>query len=530
VTVRTLIAPDGKLSVQRAWLALVVVTILMRLPALTHPRPINDEDFYSLIAFEMLDGGKPYVDAVDRKPPLIFWTYAAIFAVGTKYNWYLLHAVAVVWSLLTMAGLFLLVRRLFNERAGLLAALLYGIFLPFAHGSNLAFNGEMLMNLPIVLGMVLTFRPVRQFIRWDLLLAGALFCAAFLYKQPAAIAPLAAVMYLWHPAYRIERRPGWGRLIVPAGMLTIGFFGTLGIVALTLRAQGILDEAYFWTITNHDLTHGPLDPYFWKRGATQTLWTVLALAPLVLFALPSLREAVITKRTGLWQAHRAELVSVIVLLLTAAIGVSSSGRFYSHYYIALIPALVILAAPVGNAVWSARPHRWHWMPTARVFQSWLVLTVLGFGTAHVVSLRPKRVESEAGTYIRERSTPADRMFVWGQSVKLYTDARRRPASRFIATYPLTGYVFGSPYSWDPSYDTSHRIVPGAWEQLSDDFRRHPPLFIVDNDATHGSSKYRMSAYPIMKDLLDSYELVHQSSDGPIYRRQTTPIDPEGQVP
>jgi 4-amino-4-deoxy-L-arabinose transferase-like glycosyltransferase len=507
--------------VPRVWLVLVIATALMRLPALTHPRPINDEDFYSLIAFEMLDGGQPYVDAVDRKPPLIFWTYATIFAMGGKYNWYLLHAVAVVWSLLTMAGLFALVRRLFSARAGLIAALLYGIFLPFGHGSNLALNGEMLMNLPLVLGMTLTLRSSRQTLRWELLAAGALFCAAFLYKQPAAIAPLAAVAYLWHPASRATSRRGWSVAIIQAGMLTIGFFGTMALVAGLLYAQGILDEAYFWTITHHDLTHGPLDPYFWRRGATQTLWTLLALAPLVTLAAPSLREAVAKNGARLWRAHRAALLSVVVLLLTAATGVSSSGRFYSHYYIALIPALAILAAPVGDAVLSAHPRRWHWMPTARVFQSWLVLTVLGFGTAHVLSLRPKRVESEAGTYIREHSTAADRMFVWGQSVKLYTDARRRPASRFIATYPLTGYVFGSPLSWDPDYDTSDRIVPGAWEQLAEDFSRHPPLFIVDNDATHGTSKYQMSAYPIMDDLLNGYELVRESSDGPIYRKRGT---------
>lgn len=515
---------EGKLNLTRAWLILAIATVLMRLPALTHPRPINDEDFYSVIAFEMLDGGKPYVDAVDRKPPLIFWTYSAIFAIGGDYNWYFLHGVAVVWSLATMAALFALVRRIFTPRAGLIAALLYGVFLPFAHGSNLAFNGEMLMNLPIVLGMTLTLRPSRRAFRWELLAAGALFCAAFLYKQPAAIAPLAAVGYLWHPRSRAVDGRSWMPALIRAGTLTVGFFGTLGLVAGLLHVQGILDEAYFWTIKHHDLTHGPLDPYFWRRGATQTLWSLLALGPVVILAAPSLKEAVARNGAGLWAAHRAELFSVVVLLVTAGIGVSASGRFYSHYYIALIPALVILAAPVADAIWSAYPARWHWMPPARVIVGWLALTVVGFAAAHVISLWPKRAESEAGRYIREHSTPADRMFVWGQSVKLYADARRRPASRFVATYPLTGYVFGSPLSWDPAYDTSYRIAPGAWEQLAEDFGRHPPLFIVDNDATHGTSKYQMSAYPIMDTLMLDYELVRESSDGPIYRRRTAGTD------
>ena len=200
--------------------------------------------------------------------------------------------------------------------------------------------------------------------------------------QPPAPAPVAFRPHA--PASRAaSSRQGWSPAIIQAGILTVGFFGTLGLVAGLLYAQGILDEAYFWTITHHDLTHGPLDPYFWSRGATQTLWTLLALAPLVLLAAAALREAVTDDAAGLWREHRAPLFSIVVLLLTAAIGLASSGRFYSHYYIALIPALVILAAPVGDAIWSARPERWHWMPPARVIQVWLGLTVLGFGAAHV---------------------------------------------------------------------------------------------------------------------------------------------------
>ena len=140
----------------------------------------------------------------------------------------------------------------------------------------------------------------------------------------------------------------------------------------------------------------------------------LAAIPTNTEAAPSIWEAAANRGPRLWRGHRAALLSVIVLLITAAIGVSSSGRFYSHYYIALIPALVILAAPVADAILSARPERWHWMPAARVFQAWLALTIVGFGVAHVVSLWPKRKPSEAGSYIREHSTPADRMFVWGR--------------------------------------------------------------------------------------------------------------------
>src|SRR3977135_4030273 len=89
-----------------AALGIVLLTIATRLPSLQHPQAIDDEAAYSVVANEIVDGGRPYVDAVDRKPPLLFWTYAAVFEVAGKYNWRALHVVALLWALGTMAGLY----------------------------------------------------------------------------------------------------------------------------------------------------------------------------------------------------------------------------------------------------------------------------------------------------------------------------------------------------------------------------------------------------------------------------------------
>ena len=83
---------------QMAALGIVLLTIATRLPALRHPQAIDDEAPYSVVANEIVDGGRPYIDSVDRKPPLLFWTYAAVFAIAGKYNWMALHGVAVVWT------------------------------------------------------------------------------------------------------------------------------------------------------------------------------------------------------------------------------------------------------------------------------------------------------------------------------------------------------------------------------------------------------------------------------------------------
>src|SRR5207244_1189487 len=120
-------------------LALVILTVATRLPSLLHPQPIDDKAVYSVVANEIVDGGRPYIDAVERKPPLLFWTYAAIFKAAGKFNWKALHAVAFVWTVGTMAGLYVIGRRLFDRETGLTAALLYSIFQPWLTSKDLAF-------------------------------------------------------------------------------------------------------------------------------------------------------------------------------------------------------------------------------------------------------------------------------------------------------------------------------------------------------------------------------------------------------
>ena len=92
---------------QWATLGIVLLTIAIRLPSLPHPPPIDSEGIYSVVANEIVDGGRPYLDAVERKPPLLFWTYAVVFELAGKYNWKVLHIVALVWTLATMAGFFI---------------------------------------------------------------------------------------------------------------------------------------------------------------------------------------------------------------------------------------------------------------------------------------------------------------------------------------------------------------------------------------------------------------------------------------
>jgi len=469
-----------------------------------HPLPIDDEAGYSIIANEIVDGGHPYIDAVDRKPPLLYWTYAAVFRVAGKYNWMALHILSLIWTLATMAGLYVIGKQLFDRETGVIAALLYSVFQPWASAKNLAFNGEMVMNLAIVWAWAIGLRRSASRIRPELFMAGALLCAGFFFKQPAAIAAVPLGIYLLLPSYRDSRSLTRTNSIIQATMLMLGFFVALGSMAIVLWKQGILREAFYWTIADHDIPH-----VFWQTGVLNTLIFLGACLPLIIGATMSCRD-----KSEIWVGMTAPRTALLGLLAASIIGATAGWRFYQHYYIQLIPPLALLAAPYYAQLWTERMRPPHWLLRPSITYAWLALTIIAFSISHWLGLAGQRRPLETERYLLEHSAPNDRIFVWGHKTRIYLNARRRPACRYILTFPLTGYVFGGRL---PGLDTHSRILPGAWTTLQQDFKKHPPAYIVDLYSQPGAL-YPVRDFPILAKLLkERYQPVAHTAEGVIYR-------------
>ena len=497
---------------------LVVLTIVLRLPAILHPKPIDDEGGYAVVAHELLNGGTLYISALDRRPPLLFWIYAALFFAVGHYQWAPFHLLGVVWILLTMWGLYAIGRTLWHRHAGLVAALCYTIYTASVHYHLLALNGEVMMNLPIVWALYVAFKHNTSRLRPELALSGVLLSCAFLIKQPAAIAAIPVGMYVLLPAYRVKRNLRLQHAVMHASLLTAGFFLTLGLVALVLHTQGILSDAYYWTIVDHDVFHGPTDPIFWQFAIGMSLAFAVAWHPLVFLSCLAIRQGC-RRGARCWEGRQAEWTALVLLLGVSFIGVSASGRFYPHYFIQLLPALVLLSAPVLTAIWMHTQTYRFVMLRPRPMKVVLLSTAAVFLLINTINLWRLRPADEFAQYVREHSTPDEKVFFWGELDYLYAEAQRRPASRYIHFYPLTGYVWGSPRRYDPDYDTSDRILPGAWEILQAEFQQSLPRFFVDTDPGSRAKKYSPWRYPFFNRLLgQKYEVVFATPKGVIYRR------------
>src|SRR5439155_1611683 len=150
--------------------------------------------------------------------------------------------------------------------------------------ANEIVDGEMLMNLPIICAWAIALLRSSSRLRPELFLAGALLGVAFLLKQPAAIAAVPLGTYLLLPSYRASRSLTPMHSIIQAATLTAGFFAALGLVTIVLWKQGILHDAFYWTIADHDVPH-----VFWQKGIVNTLTFLGVCSSLVIGAILACR-------------------------------------------------------------------------------------------------------------------------------------------------------------------------------------------------------------------------------------------------
>jgi hypothetical protein len=184
-------------------------------------------------------------------------------------------------------------------------------------------------------------------------------------------------------------------------------------------------------------------------------------------------------------------------LASGVVAVAAGLRFFPHYYLQLLPPLVLLA--VGG------------MTTIPVrARSWVVggAVVLACATcAYFVwpaftggDTRDSKIAIDVGRSLAARVPSSQRVLVWGQAPEAYWTADRTPATRFATTGFVTGTSGGRP----PWRVGMQYAVPGAWDDFMHDLRAHPPALIANMSSAdqRKGSHYPPSKYPRFQRYLD----------------------------
>jgi 4-amino-4-deoxy-L-arabinose transferase-like glycosyltransferase len=477
---------ESRRDLVRIFLVLFALTFVLRLPAFSTPVFNSDETFLATQAHVLNDGGQLYQDAIDRKPPLVPYVYAATFAFFETTALWSVRLVAMLAVALTALLLAIEARRRYGARAGWIAGILFVVaMVSFAPQDGQAANFEVFM-LPSMTAAVLFARRGRGF------LAGVAIAAATLAKQTGA-ATLLPVVYL------IARSRGKKGI---AGVFA-GFSIPTVLVALAMGPA----QLFYWTVLGNGSYVGM------KTMSTVVLTTFLFMTGM--WAVCNL--PLLWKIPSAWKQRRLAALDgqrdtdLWLWLLSAAVSVAVGLRFFGHYYIQLIPPLVLLAAGAltrGRAVWARRT-------VAFALAVGFMFSVAGYVYRPGV---PEPNYESVSRYLATTTNPDDPIYVWGSVPEIYWASGRRPATRFLTAPFLTGNYPGRP----PEDANTGSDTANAWEDFYEDFTAHPPKYFVDTSPAkvRGAQYYPISDFPRLEHIVDTqYRYVVTIDDIDVYRRK-----------
>jgi hypothetical protein len=253
---------------------------------------------------------------------------------------------------------------------------------------------------------------------------------------------------------------------------------------------------------------------YWEWNFTNSPGFVLASAGIGISMLRGLASAagfigfhitavaclwVVARRRNPLRAAGREERDLWLWLLTGLVAVAAGFRFFGHYWLQVLPPLVVLVTPVVAEL-SGRLRRLAVIGVA-------VPAAVAFALLFVPGSFHHRPDPSAlAGYLRVHTTDEQRVFVWGSYPEVLVAAERLPAGALVHSDFVTGRSGGRE---DPAV-TLALATPGALELMLDDLRANPPALILDTSTASdlGYQRYPISLFPDLAAFVaDGYERV-----------------------
>jgi hypothetical protein len=157
-----------------------------------------------------------------------------------------------------------------------------------------------------------------------------------------------------------------------------------------------------------------------------------------------------------------------IWLVSGAASVAIGLRFFGHYYLQLVPPLVLLTA-IALSRASERAVK---ITIAFALASGVLFSAAGY---FLKPFGPEPAYQDVSRYIETHSDIDDRVQVWGNLPEIYWASDRLPATRYLTT---NGFLGGN----QPGRSKVEAVAdldPKMWRWFFRDLQDHPPRYIVD---------------------------------------------------
>ena len=440
-------SPPRRKRILHRWDGLVLVlccTLILLQRVHTYHEPLeNDIAGYAVIGHEMMHGRSLYSDLWERKPPLLYATFAAAECLA-GYGRAEIFLVNVTAALVTLLGIYVAGRCApLGRGGGLIAAILWTLLCGDLFMQANQPNAEVLINTWMILAFALLLRWPKQRRRWSpAVLLGLLFAAATFNKHHMIIT--CGMLAIGHvvAGIRSKIRRRSAEMAVSFSVVLMLWALVLGFFAATGR-WGVTTDVLFHqnAVYAGDLMHNLLTSLAPAQIIRPFLsWMICPLAIIVVFLISMIRRRawpmVFSPQWKLWMAWAIGVWPAVVL----------PGHLFPHYYQLWMPVWCVAAGWAGAGILDAKFE----VPNV---VSWGIigasLTVLACRELTPYCLTPDEWAEQkyrGGNYVQQEYLgqylgetllkPDERFWVLGDDISLYFAARRSPPSGLLYVDPL----------------------------------------------------------------------------------------------
>ncbi len=418
-------------------LFVLLIVAVLRIPSLFEPNRYGDENIYLTLGMGLRRGLVFYRDIHDNKPPLLY----LLAAVSGSVVWFRL--ILLAWNGVNIILINLLAKKLMkNSRTVFLTTILFGLLgaIPLIEG-NIA-NGEIFMIMPTTAAVLLLFaKKQRDF------LVGFLLAVAFLFKVPVVFEVVAILVYV--TLYQCKTAKDVVLIFVNkrAWLIGVGFITPIILSVIYYYAMGA-GEAYVRAALMQNVGYvsswgNKVAVPFYQNGLVIRGFIWLLSIGIIISQKKYLKEKF--GMVALWFGG-------------ALFGAMLSGRPYPHYIIEVLPPFVLLVGMLASKfsikkvlvclmLWSA-------LVTSVVYYKYWYYPSLGYYENFVRYATGNRSEADyrnwfgwgvnrnyqIADYIKSRTFPEDKIYVFGTEPAIYVLADRLPVGRYTVAYHVNDFA------------------------------------------------------------------------------------------
>ena len=425
-----------------AWLIAVAVAVLVP----NHPAgrdPAEDTGVFLYAAQRLLDGGAPYRDIWDHKPPGVYFIDAVGLALAGRMGvWVVQLAFLVAAVLLGYRAL----RREFGAAAAFVGSLAWLVALPRLFLEYGQTNFVEFFALPLQFGALFLYRPGLTTSR--ALSIGVLGGAALLLKP--------TLIGMWIAIGVVLVLTRWRSAFYTSAAIAIGAIVPILLTALWASWRGVFQDMIDQVLV-YNSAYAAYSPTTDRLGYVVEGLRLTLPSGLALIAATAWLYALVTRR---WSPP---LVSIALAALPIELVLATFGRGYHYYFIAWLPAMAVLTAFGVHELRARVPPRpariaLTLATLAMCAQPALLVTRLAFTT-------DARRSSGAASFVAANSRADDTVFIWGAHAEVLYLAQRLSPTRYV-------YQYGALYT--RGYATTARV-----DELLADLTRRRPVLILD---------------------------------------------------